>query len=150
MPTPDPDTVRQRLDLVRRDLIDQGLRNRLINYRPSRARGVEILDGDPVSIFHAFVIDEKRACFLSRPDPALFSSATAPPLAATDAGTERNRALLEFPTAESSASLAKRLLKTFRDAKLVIEEQGCTYYSWRSACWNGMRPIPHKKLTVRH
>ena len=125
MPTPDPKVVRQRLEQARRELIDLGLRNRLINYRPSRARGVETLNSDPVSIFQAFVIDEKRACFLSRPDPALFDSGTAPPVATTDAGAERNRSLLDLPTAESPAALAKRLLKTFRDAKLVIEEQGC-------------------------
>jgi hypothetical protein len=125
MPTPDQRIVRQRLEQARRELIDLGLRNRLVNYRPSRARGVEILNSDLVSIFQAFVIDEKRACFLSCPDPALFDSGKSPPVATTDAGAERNRAVLELPTAESPASLAKRLLKTFRDAKLVIEEQGC-------------------------
>jgi very-short-patch-repair endonuclease len=125
MPTPDPKIVRQRLEQARRELIDLGLRNRLINYRSSRARGVEIPSSDLASIFQAFVIDEKRACFLSRSDPALFDSSAGPPAPAVDAGAERNRTILELPTTESPASLAKRLLKTHRDARLVIEEQGC-------------------------
>jgi len=98
MPTPDPKVVRQRLEQARRELIDLGLRNRLINYRPSRARGSETLNSDPVSIFQAFVIDEKRACFLSRPDPALFDSGTAPPRRYDRRRAERNRSLLDLPT----------------------------------------------------
>jgi len=32
------------LEVARRDLLDLGLRNTLLNYRPLRAKGVEVVD----------------------------------------------------------------------------------------------------------
>src|SRR5262245_2234356 len=40
-------TIATRLDAARRDLLDLGLRNTLLNYRPLRSRGVEVVDESP-------------------------------------------------------------------------------------------------------
>ena len=39
------------LEIARRDLLDLGLRNTLLNYRPLRSKGVEVIDEKPVEVF---------------------------------------------------------------------------------------------------
>jgi Protein of unknown function (DUF4011) len=52
------------LEIARRDLLDLGLRNTLLNYRVLRAKGVEVIDEKPVEVFRLLVSEEKNLSFL--------------------------------------------------------------------------------------
>jgi hypothetical protein len=45
------------LESVRRDLLDLGLRNTLLNYRPLRSKGVDVIDEDPVEVFRILLFE---------------------------------------------------------------------------------------------
>jgi hypothetical protein len=52
------------LDVARRDLLDLGLRNPLLNYKPLRAKGLDNVKENPVDLFRILVHEEKRMSFL--------------------------------------------------------------------------------------
>jgi hypothetical protein len=62
------DPLNQKLDAARRDLLDLGLRNTLLNYQPLRSRGAELAGATPAEVFRLLVA-EGRALAL-RPMPA--------------------------------------------------------------------------------
>jgi hypothetical protein len=53
------------LEIARRDLLDLGLRNTLLNYRPLRSKGIEVIDERPIEVFQLLVKEEKSLTFLS-------------------------------------------------------------------------------------
>lgn len=53
-----------RLEAARRELLDLGLRNSLLNYRSTGARSVEVVDELPVQIFRLMVREKKALTFL--------------------------------------------------------------------------------------
>src|SRR5689334_15518801 len=54
-----------KLEAARRELLDLGLRNTLLNYRSLRARGIDIIDEKPVEVFRLLVCEEKHFTFLA-------------------------------------------------------------------------------------
>src|SRR6185369_101573 len=60
----DPANLTRTLDVARRDLLDLGLRNTLLNYRVLRTRGVEVIDEKPEEIFRLLVSEGKSLTFL--------------------------------------------------------------------------------------
>ena len=77
-----PDLTRT-LEIARRDLLDLGLRNTLLNYRPLRTKGVDVIDEKPGEVYRLLVTEEKSLTFLSGeavdcsltgPTPVKFSS----------------------------------------------------------------------------
>src|ERR1035437_10278146 len=52
------------LEIARRDLLDLGLRNTLLNYRPLRSKGIEVIDEKPIEVFQLGVKEEKSLTFL--------------------------------------------------------------------------------------
>jgi uncharacterized protein DUF4011 len=62
-PTTSEETLTGTLEIARRDLLDLGLRNNLLNYRSLRAKGVEVIDEMPAEIFRLLV---KEALHFSR------------------------------------------------------------------------------------
>lgn len=63
--------VSSNLERARRELIDQGLRNPLINYRVLRSKGLEIIDERSPEIFQLLVVAGKQLDFLSDPSKDL-------------------------------------------------------------------------------
>ena len=57
--------IRARLDASRRELLDLGLRNPLLNYRPLRAKGVEIVGESASQVFDVLVVQGKAMSFLA-------------------------------------------------------------------------------------
>ena len=118
-------TIQTELDAARKELLDLGLRNPLINYRLSRARGVEIVDESPLDVYRILVEERKAMSFLPKPEPEedddlqLFEDdeAEADPTRHTD-----NKLQTDY----SSTELQKRLLNTYYTARTAIEEQGVT------------------------
>ncbi len=116
------------LETARRDLLDLGLRNALLNYRPLRTRGVEVVDEKPAEVFRLLVKEEKRLTFLpgEAAGPSLNGVALDDRLAQPE--DDHNLAArhkdLRLQTAYTSAQLQSRLLATYHAARTSMEEQG--------------------------
>ncbi len=124
MPEPNHEVVKRGLEQVRADLLDLGLRNRFLNYRPSATRGVEIVCEEPARVFDVLVRQDRKMAFAGK--PGLATQTVGLP------GDENSSVVSEsaesaddvLHTDEPEAKLSNRLLKTFRDHRSSIEEQG--------------------------
>ena len=116
------EAIRARLEASRRELLDLGLRNPLLNYRLLRAKGVEIVGESAAQVFDVLVVQGKAMSFLAddtKTDaPSLWDEEIVLP--APQVNQSDNR----LQTAESPPNLDKRLLNTFRDANTSLEETG--------------------------
>lgn len=107
--------IRSRLQAARKELLDFGMRNPLINYRRLRSRGVQVVSERSADIFQLLVSEEKALYFI----PAKEGNNT-PPLPAATALYVDNK----LQTPETEQALQKRLLQTYYAARTSIEEQG--------------------------
>lgn len=112
------DTVAKSLEAARRDLLDLGLRNPLLNFRLTKRRGVEVVTGDSAKVYDVLVAQQKVMYFASAeeriPDEQLPSLST----------TERANLDRRLNTAIGGSELQRRLLATFYDARTSLEETG--------------------------
>lgn len=134
-------SIEEKLEVARRELLDLGLRNPLINYRPLRARGVEVIDERPVEVFRILVHANRAMYFIPRPEEKKerVDSAEEPtPIATADTdwltvhsasptgvdAPSLSHLDLKLQTPYTAAELEKRLLNTYYTARTNIEEQG--------------------------
>ena len=120
-------TLTPILEIARRDLLDLGLRNTLLNYRPLRTKGVEIIDEKPREIFRILVREEKTMTFL--PGVAAGTAAEGNDQEqleqpADDRGVAARQADSRLQTTHASTQLQNRLLATYHAARTSMEEQG--------------------------
>ena len=122
---PIEESILAKIEASRRELLDLSLRNPLLNYRPSRARGVEIVGESVTQVFSTLVGQGKAMTFLADStkddSPPLWDEEdglSADPLRTADQSDSR------LQTAESQSNLEKRLLNTYRLANSAIEETG--------------------------
>ena len=116
-------TIQTELNEARKELLDLSQRNPLINYKPLKARGVEVVDESPPSVFRILVQEEKAMSFLPKPEPEedddlqLFEDdeVETDPTRHTDS---------KLQTHYSPTELQRRLLNTYYTAQTAIEEQG--------------------------
>jgi len=139
-------TVADHIEDARKKLIDLTLRNRLINYRPTKARTIRILNNNPLDIYDILVLKEKQMRFR----PTLPSD--SPPLAPSLLPDNQQLTDDEFPEDESTEwmrnspendirskqqdrfldtpydieALRKRLSHVAQDSKSFLDEQGYT------------------------
>lgn len=112
--------VLQRLDAARKRLIDVSLRNRFLNYRPSKRTGVKIVAPDVSIIFTALVNDNKTARFVEqREHSLLFEEENT-----STHGHKANTTEVVFSADDNKQNLEKKLLQIWRDATSIQEEQG--------------------------
>ena len=116
------DSIQNKLEAARAELLDLGLRNPLINYKLLKARGVEIVDESPPDVYQILVQDSKAMSFLPKAeseedDNLLFDNdgVEDDPNRYTD-----NKLQTDY----SSTELQRRLLTTYYTARTAIEEQG--------------------------
>lgn len=64
----DADPIRRELAAARRDLLDLGLRNPLLNHRTTKARGLDVHDEVPAEVYRTLVADGRVMAFLPAPD----------------------------------------------------------------------------------
>lgn len=107
--------IRTRLESARRELLDLGLRNPLLNYRTLRSRGVEMTGEVPAFVFQRLARERRSMRFLAVKEDA----DTAPP--AVNAGAQTDAYL---QTSLTEDALQKRLLTTYHAARGFVEEQG--------------------------
>ena len=129
-----PIDVEVVLGEVRRELLDLGLRNPLLNYRLLKARGLEVINERPVEIYRMLVRDGFTFTFLPSDDS--HPSATKPD--GQEVSEEDGGELAEDPddrgdgrytdrylqTSLELKALQRRLLATHHAATSSIEEQG--------------------------
>ena len=116
-------TIQTKLNEARKELLDLSLRNPLINYRLLKARGLEVVDESPPSVYRILVQQGKVMSFLPKPeleqddDFQLFEEdeAETDPARLTDS---------KLQTHYSPTELQRRLLNTYYTARTAIEEQG--------------------------
>ena len=132
--TPDRASLDRQLNQSRKELLDLTGRNSLLNFRPSRIRGLKIIDAIPHEVFRILVRDRRAMSF--RPAEAATEAAPAPddqktpaalPLMATDDDPGRpagRRADSRLQTPYDRTQLDLRLRNTFRFAHTSLEEQG--------------------------
>ncbi|MCW3055069.1 MAG: hypothetical protein JWN14_4239, partial [Chthonomonadales bacterium] len=62
------EAIRGQVEALRHKLLDLSLRNRMLNYRPSRRLGVTILGEDALDLHKTLVLDGKKMSFVGKPD----------------------------------------------------------------------------------
>ena len=148
-PTPAAPTTPAEIEKSRRDVLDLSLRNPLLNFRPSKRRGVQVVDELSREVFRIVVEGERVMYFLPVPEgeapergaqaaspladppladpppevPAKLLALLAQPAPDPD-GTAARHTDNKLQTALTLAQLNLRLRETFRQARLSIEEQG--------------------------
>lgn len=114
-------TVAQQIEIARKRLLDTSARNRLIHYKGSKTVGAEVQEGE--SADHAFdwLVTKGRALRLvGQPDPTggEDDESVEPVRAEVDATDD------VLTCRETASRLSKKLLKTFRDQRTLMEETG--------------------------
>src|SRR5262245_23407045 len=87
------DIVRQ-LQAARQNLLDLTMRNRLLNFRPTKLKTIQLIDTMPAEIYNSLVLREKAMEFLPRPGMLEDEDTDAEDTKAQDlfAGLEENSA----------------------------------------------------------
>jgi very-short-patch-repair endonuclease len=150
--SPPTGSTAAKLDASRRNLLDTSRRNKLINYRPSRTMGVDVVGEDPFEVFNSLVVLGRTLTFAGKPDPKPVTTETQPAgqqaLYVNDysddaslqvlrdkaeeelnsylgyEGALVNQSDMYLNTNETASRLNVRLLKTLRDARTIVEESG--------------------------
>ena len=133
--TGEANPIQAELAKAGQDLLDLSLRNSLLNYRPSKKRGLKIVDENPVEIFRILVTKRKEMSFESSdayqeeppeddedvPEELLqmIAEETAP-----EKEPAEHHLDLKLRTPYQPTQLELRLRDTFRDAHTSVEEQG--------------------------
>ena len=115
-------SVREKIQKARTDLIEQGMRNSLVNFRLRKATGVEIINASPKEVYKTLVRENKTVSFA--PDTNQDDEDGFIQSEYTDLFDDNGKSDTLLQTPYSSRQLQKRLLKTFYDARTHIEEQG--------------------------
>ncbi|TSJ41010.1 DUF3320 domain-containing protein [Mucilaginibacter corticis] len=113
------DLVKGRLEASRKELLDLGMRNPLLNYRTPKARGLHIVNERSVQTYDILVRQQKAMTFLP-------------------AGNTETLPDTKLQTEEEEAKLQTRLLNTYYFARTSIEEQGVNilYLALGMLHWN--------------
>ncbi|OLY92998.1 Protein of unknown function [Cnuella takakiae] len=102
--------VRSRLEASRKELLDLGLRNPLLNYRYGATRGLEVVGAHSAQVFTQLVDAGKDFTFLAAAPTGSEGASTPHPL--------------KLQSAEPEDKLQQRLLNTYYTARTIMEEQG--------------------------
>ncbi|RFM29493.1 DUF3320 domain-containing protein [Deminuibacter soli] len=134
--------TRSKLESARRELLDLGLRNPLLNYRLQQARGVQVTGEQSVALYDILVQQGKAMRFLPRAAAKETVAETVTETVAAQASPQQVAEMmtaaatieppvaettytdLNLQTAENEQSLQTRLLNTYYAARTSLEEQG--------------------------
>ncbi len=114
------DPVTARLLAARIELLDLSLRNQLLNWKLSKRRGAEIVDEKSAQVFAA-LLSRTSLRFHHTREPSA-AEAGAPADAPVGVGELNPENSLAAPYTKDD--LHRRLLATYQDAWLVLQEQG--------------------------
>ncbi len=130
-------SIAQKIEQSRRDVLDLSLRNSLLNFRPSRRLGVEVVDELSSEVFRILVAKRRIMYFLPAPEDTSESGAgyqndelplellTLLAEPEIDSGEPADRHVdNKLQTPLERATLNRHLIETYRHARSSIEEQG--------------------------
>ncbi len=117
------DSILSKLEASRKELLDLGLRNPLLNYRPSTSRGVHIVQEKAAEVYDMLVTQGKQMSFAAQPENAGTKEGEKP-VAVSEAALKETYTNTKLQTSETESSLQTRLLNTYYAARTSIEEQG--------------------------
>lgn len=127
----DLSTIAHRLEVSRKELLDLGLRNTLLNYRLTKGRGVSMADESPVEVYERLVSGGLSLTFLPQPEEEVTQTEQATQIdtptqqqAPQNARTRFRRTEQTLQTAHDERSLQSRLLATYYAARTHLEERG--------------------------
>jgi superfamily I DNA and/or RNA helicase/very-short-patch-repair endonuclease len=116
-------TILSKLEASRKELLDLGLRNSLLNYKTPKGKGIHVVQEKSTAIFDLLVKQNKLMSFIGRPtnDETIgelaFLELSQPELESSYTDTK-------LQTNENDTKLQSRLLNTYYTANTNIEEQG--------------------------
>ncbi|MDI6034703.1 DUF4011 domain-containing protein [Flavobacterium sp. LB2P84] len=117
------ESILPKLEASRKELLDLGMRNTLLNYKSSKVKGLQIVQEQSSSIYDILVRQNKAMTFLGRPgkdeEDELFE---LPELTEPEVQDAYNDTRLQ--TNEKDSKLQTKILNTYYFAKTSIEEQG--------------------------
>lgn len=140
--------IEKQIEQARKNLLDLSMRNRLINFRPTKRRTLRIIDEIPREIYEILVINERSMEFLptdvtktTKPSPS--NSPFEPPnLEDSNNSGEVDSSIWELPPPDESVAtrhvdrylqtnlepetLQRRLFYIYQESNSVFEEQGYT------------------------
>ncbi len=117
-------TILSKLESARKELLDLGLRNSLLNYRLPSARGLHIVEEKSASLFNILVRQSRAMTFLGRTQKEGATLGETDFAEPDESAREESYADTRLQTNDTETVLAKRLLNTYYAAKTSIEEQG--------------------------
>jgi hypothetical protein len=117
------ESILPKLEASRKELLDLGMRNTLLNYKTSKVKGLQIVQEQSSSIYDILVRQNKAMTFLGRPgkdeDDELFELPELTEPAIQDAYNDTR-----LQTNETETKLQTKILNTYYFARTSIEEQG--------------------------
>lgn len=120
------DLIFPKLEAARKELLDLGMRNTLLNYKVPKARGLRIVQEQSVSIYQILVKQNKAMTFLGRPGKKEMEEdeemPELPPLTEDELQEAYHDTRLQ--TNESEQKLQTKILNTYYAARTSLEEQG--------------------------
>jgi hypothetical protein len=123
------ESIQAKLEASRKELLDLGLRNPLLNYKTPNGKGIKIVQEKSEFIFDILAKQNKAMTFLGVPDrknnidtQALVEDKVEMPELAQP--TEESYQDTKLQTSETEQKLQTRLLNTYYFARTSIEEQG--------------------------
>lgn len=118
------DPIVAKLESARKDLLDLGLRNPLLNYRPRGTRGLEVVDERAAEVFRSLLLERKSLSFLPVSEANQLELLAQPDEEDPPDQLPAHYTDLRLQTKETSARLQTRLLAIYYAARTHIEEQG--------------------------
>ncbi|BAV05968.1 AAA domain-containing protein [Filimonas lacunae] len=115
--------IHARLESSRKELLDLGLRNPLLNYKASKARGLQMVQEKSAAVFDILVKQGKGMTFTGRSGKDESSEVAELPALSEEAQQEAFYDT-RLQTNEVEGKLQTKLLNTYYAARTSIEEQG--------------------------
>src|SRR6516225_6923679 len=120
------DVVRLRLNRWKQKLIDQTLRNPLLNFRPNKTTTIRIIDAQPTDIFRVLQLEGKPITFRSAADKVAASPQEDQSNFSTlnENPTQQRLKASELQTELDKDTLDLNLLRIYQKATSLFDEQG--------------------------
>lgn len=129
-------SIERHIEIARKKLLDLTMRNRLLNFRPSKNNSLRIIDEIPAQVFQILVVDEKKMAFLPTKETSkertengeslltAEEASIAWKMPSTFATVDKRHQDRNLQTSLESEQLQKRLFKIYQQSRSFLEEQG--------------------------
>ncbi|RAJ88243.1 AAA domain-containing protein [Chitinophaga dinghuensis] len=117
-------SILSRLEASRKELLDLGLRNPLLNYKLPTGKGLHIVQEQSAAIYHLLVRENKAMTFAGRAVGETANPQDLPVPTPSPEALEKGYTDTKLQTNENNITLQHKLLNTYYAARTSLEEQG--------------------------